>query len=295
MPASAQRLRIAGVEITHPDRVVFPDLGLTKGDLARFYHDLGPWILPHLAHRPLSLVRCPEGEAGQCFYQKHTRDYMPAYIGRLEIEEQDGTDEYIEIHARRGLIYLVQIGALEFHPWAARADRLERPDRLIFDLDPAPGAEWASVIECARQVRERLDAHGLTSFVKTTGGKGLHVIAPLRRRHTWEEVKEFAHRFAERLAADAPGYYTTELPKHKRAGRIFLDYLRNQRGATTVGAYSTRARTGAPISTPLAWEELSPALHSDHFTVANLPARLASTPDPWAEFWSLRQGLPRAR
>jgi bifunctional non-homologous end joining protein LigD len=285
-------VQIAGVGITHPDRVLYPEIGLTKRDFAEFYLGIADRLLPHLAGRPLALVRCPEGETGQCFYQKHPRDYMPSCIRRLEIEEQEGTGVYISTACLEGLIYLVQIGAMEFHPWAARADRLEYPDRLIFDLDPDPAVPWEQVVACAQQVHERLSALGLVSFLKTTGGKGLHVVTPLVRRRRWNEVRDFARAFAARMVADAPDCYTIELPKERRHGKIFLDYLRNARGAMTVAPYSTRAKPGAPVSTPVAWEELTPALRSQSFTVTNLPERLAALKkEPWEGFAEVRQAL----
>ena len=292
MAADDPPLQLAGVEITHPHRLLYPEIGLTKLGLIKFVVSVADRLLPYVADRPLALVRCPEGESGECFYQKHPRDHMPPFIQRLEIEDQDGLGLYLAIDSVPGLIYLVQLGALEFHPWGSRTGRLEQPDRLIFDLDPAPHVPWELVVTCAHEVRARLTDLGLGSFLKTTGGKGLHVVVPLVARRPWEEVREFARAFAAQQVAEAPDRYTLELPKQRRTGKIFLDYLRNARGAMSVAAYSPRAKPHAPVSTPLAWDELTPALSSDAFTVLNLPARLSALKqDPWEGFDEVRQTI----
>lgn len=283
-------------ELTHPQRVLYPDIGLTKLGLAQYYVAVADWILPHVANRPLSLVRCPTGyTAGKCFYQKHVRPGTPRNLGRVTIAESGGKADYVYVRDLSSLLSLVQMSILEIHPWGARRDNIERPDRLTFDLDPAPDVPWMRVIEAARAVRELLDSeYSLTSFVKTTGGKGLHVVVPLLpRRYGWGTVKAFCYEVATRLAQTAPQHYTTNMAKAARQGRIFVDYLRNDRGATAVCAYSTRARPGAPVSTPLGWNELSPAIRSDHFNVANLPTRLAALQhDPWDGIAAMRQALP---
>jgi bifunctional non-homologous end joining protein LigD len=285
-------VEIAGVAISHPDRVLFPETGLTKRGLAEFYLRIADRILPHVVNRPLTVVRCPEGESGECFYQKHPPDGSGPYLRRLEIEDRDGPGIFFAINSLQGLIYLVQNGTLEFHPWGCRADRVEYPDRLIFDLDPDPAVPWRQVIAGAGQVHDSLTALGLVNFLKTTGGKGLHIVAPLARRRTWEEVREFAQAFAVQMQAEHPETFTLAMPKDRRHGRIFLDHFRNSRGAMTVAAYSTRAQAGAPVSTPVAWQELTPALKSNSFTVENLPARLAALKrEPWAGFEKVRQGI----
>jgi bifunctional non-homologous end joining protein LigD len=295
--AAAQREQELPIEITHPERVLFAETGLTKLGLAHYYAQVAEWILPHIVDRPLSLVRCPEGHAaGKCFYQKHAGPGTPKQLGRVMIEESDGPEEYVYVRDLASLLSLVQMSVLEIHPWGAKRDNVERPDRLTIDLDPAPDVPWARVVEAAFAVRELLDKeYGLASFVKTTGGKGLHVVLPVSpRRYDWDAVKEFCKAVATRLAQSAPSQYTTNMAKAARKGRIFVDYLRNDRGATAVCAYSTRAKPGAPVSTPLAWDELSSAIRSDHFHVANLPARLASLKrDPWAGIEELRQGIGR--
>jgi len=282
----------AGVRLTHPEKVLDADSGVTKLDLARYYHDIADWILPHLVHRPLVLVRCPDGHHKQCFYQKHPGAGMPDSLRRIPIEESQKTGNYLVIDDVAGLVALAQAGALELHAWGAREDRLERPDRLILDLDPSPEVEWEQVVEGAREIREFLEALGLESFVKTTGGKGLHLVMPIERRHDWDEVKSFCHDLADAIVAAASDRYTANMSKAARSGKIFVDYLRNGRGATAIVPYSTRAREGTPVSTPLRWDELSPDIRSDHFHIGNLRARLNSLrADPWEGLDSLRQRL----
>jgi bifunctional non-homologous end joining protein LigD len=283
------------VRLTHPERILFPDTGLTKLGLANYYTQIAEWILPHAVDRPLSVVRCPDGQAGQCFYQKHAGAGTPQSLGRVSIEEKDGPEEYVFVRDLEGLLSLVQMSVLEIHPWGALRDNVDRPDRLTFDLDPGPDVPWPRVVEAAFVTRDLLADHGLESFLKTTGGKGLHVVVPLSpRRADWNEAKRVCKYLAGLLADQEPKLYTINMAKAARKGRIFVDYLRNDRGATAVAAYSTRARPGAPVSTPLAWDELTAAIHSDHFNVANLPTRLKSLKrDPWAKIDSVNQSLPR--
>jgi bifunctional non-homologous end joining protein LigD len=279
--------------LTHPERVLYPELGLTKRELADFYEAIGDRILPHLIRRPLAIIRCPNGRDKGCFFQKHGTRETPDAIKSVSVREKKGgmeRDLYIE--DLDGLLALVQVGALELHPWGCRIEDVERPDRVVFDLDPSPGVAWGRVLDAARELRRRLMALGLDSFVKTTGGKGLHVVIPIDPRETWPRVKAWTKAFVQLLADDEPKLYTARLPKAERVGLIFVDYLRNERGSTAVCAYSTRAREGAPVSTPVAWEELKPSLRPDRWTVRNLPARLRSVADPWARFFSVRQILP---
>jgi bifunctional non-homologous end joining protein LigD len=281
-------------EFTSPDRVLYADMGLTKLGLASYYSEIADWILPHLVDRPLSLVRCPEGQrAGKCFYQKHVRKGTPAALGRVTIAESDGADDYAYVKDLEGLLALVQMNVLEIHPWGSRRDNVERPDRLIFDLDPDPSVPWQRVIDAAAEVRELLEAHELVSFLKTTGGKGLHLVVPLApRRHDWTFAKAFCKSLAEELVTRAPERYTANMSKAARRGKIFVDYLRNDRGATAIAAYSTRAKPGATVSVPLAWEELAAGIRSDQFSVANVPARLASLRrDPWKGIEQVKQTL----
>lgn len=279
--------------LTHPDRVLYPEHGLTKRGLAEYYAQVAAWMLPHVANRPLSLVRCPDGHDKQCFYQKHIGKGLAAGLREVMIAENKGEEAYPVLDGLPGLLALVQMSVLEVHPWGSRADDVERPDRLVFDLDPDPSVPWARVIEAGIEMRERLKALGLVTFVKTTGGKGLHVVAPITPRAEWPEVKAFCEEVATAAVRDAPDRYTANMAKAARVGKIFIDYLRNGRGATAIAAYSPRARPGAPVATPLAWEELSEAITSDHFTVASLPRRLeALRRDPWAGMADVRQTLP---
>jgi bifunctional non-homologous end joining protein LigD len=288
-------VEVAGVAISHPDRVLYPEMGLTKQDLAEYYESIADWILPHVVDRPLTLVRCPGGRAGQCFYQKHLADEPPEHFRGVSIKEKSGTDEYVVIDDLAGLVSLVQMGVLEIHPWPARADKVEAPDRLIFDLDPGEGVPWKDVVVAAREVRDCLGELGLESFLRTSGGKGLHVVAPLARRNSWDELKAFAKAVAELLVREAPDRYIATMSKAKRRGKVFVDYLRNQRGATAIACYSTRAREGAPVAAPLAWDELTARLKPNGFTVKNMPQRLGKLQaDPWAGFFDARQSITRA-
>jgi bifunctional non-homologous end joining protein LigD len=288
--------RVAGVTITHPGRVVYPDQGLTKLELAEFYESVAEWMLPHLRGRPTALVRCPEGLTKACFYQKHSGSWAHEALRRVQIQERHKVGEYLIVDDLAGLIGLVQMGILEIHTWNARADRLEQPDRVVIDLDPDPSVPWSDVVAAARLVRDGLAGLGLESFVKTTGGKGLHVVVPLVRGPGWDECEAFARTLAEGLVRHDARRFIATAAKAARKGKIFVDYLRNVRGATSIAAYSTRARPGAPVSTPLAWDELDPALHSDAFGVSNLRQRLARLArDPWARYWTVRQRLPRTQ
>ena len=286
---------IAGVHLTHPDRVLYPDQGLTKAELAQFYADIADWILPHVVNRPLTIVRCPGGSHGQCFYQKNVSEGLPEAIHGVSIEGKDAHRTYISISDVKGLISLVQIGVLEIHPWGSRIDKLERPDRMVFDLDPGEGVSYPGVVEAAFKIRDILDGLGLVSCVKTSGGKGLHVVVPLDRRSGWEEMKSFSKAVADEVVKLEPAKYIATASKAKRKGKIFIDYLRNNRDATTVAAYSTRARQGAPVSTPITWDELSPDLTPNKYNVGNLRARLSSLKEePWKDFFTTSQSITAA-
>ncbi len=285
---------LAEVRFTSPDRVLYETQGLTKLDLARYYAAVAQWLAPLIAERPLTLVRCPQGEQRDCFFQKHADDSFPESIGRVEIREKTRTRTYFYVDSLAGILSVVNLGALELHTWGARRDRLERPDRLVFDLDPDPSVGWARVVEAAHAVRQTLAALGLESFAKTTGGKGIHVVVPLVRRTDWDVAYGFAKGVAESIVGAAPDRYTATMSKQKRKGRIFIDYLRNTRGATAVEAYSTRARPAAPVSMPVAWEEVTESLRRDQFTVANAADHMARrTADPWAGAAALRQSITK--
>jgi bifunctional non-homologous end joining protein LigD len=279
------------VRLTNPGRVLWPEQGITKQGLADFYTEITDWILPHIVERPLSLLRCPEGVHAQCFFQKHRWAGLGKAVRLVEVPGDD--QPMLAIDDLAGLLELVQASVLEIHPWGAKAEHPKLPDRATIDLDPGEDVPWEQVIEAALEVRRRLSDLGLRSFVKTTGGKGLHVVFPLTPKAGWDAVKAFTQSIAEGMAADHPDRYTANMAKRERRGRIYVDYLRNGMGATAVAAYSTRGRPGATISTPLAWDELGPAIPSDHFTVENLPRRLAFlNRDPWEGLLTLRQDLP---
>jgi bifunctional non-homologous end joining protein LigD len=286
---------IAGIHLTHPTRVLYPQEGLTKRDLAVYYESIADSILPHIAGRPVMLLRCPEGHEKECFHQKHTNRMVPHAVHSIEIKEETGkSSPYLMVDDLPGLIALVQMGALELHVWGSHAGRIEYPDRMVFDLDPDEGLPWSRVVEAADLVRDQLTALRLRSWVKTTGGKGLHVVVPLTGKQTWDEVKGFSQALAERLVKDTPDRYTSKMSKAGRKGKVFIDYLRNSRGATAVAAYSTRARAAATVSTPVGWDEL-PRLTSDQFTVKTVPRRLKTLKnDPWKEFWNVRQSITQS-
>jgi bifunctional non-homologous end joining protein LigD len=291
--AAGRPMQVHGVRITSPDKVLYPEAGVTKLDLIRYYEAVEGWILPHLARRPLTLVRCPAGHESGCFFQKHfDRKSVPDSLTLLEIAERDGPALYGILHDLPGILSLVQLGALELHTWNSRADRVERPDRFTIDLDPDPGVAWDAIIDAALHVRDLLHELGLESFLKTTGGKGLHVVVPIDRRTSWDDVKSFSGGVASLLSRAAPELYTTEMAKAKRKGRILIDYLRNARGATAIEAYSTRARPGAPVAAPIHWDELADGVRANSFTVRNMADRVRELgEDPWAGMGRVRQSI----
>ncbi len=289
---AGDRLVVAGVAVSHPDRVLFDTLGITKGALARYYEAIAEWLLPDLRDRPLSLVRCPQGPGEGCFFQKHIDATWPDEIGRAAVPERGGEGTYAVANSAAAVVGLVQRGVIELHPWGATTRDLGRPDRMVFDLDPDPQVPWREVMAAAREVRARLEDLGLAAFVKTSGGKGLHVAVPLSARHEWDEVRTFSRTLAESLAHEAPERYTAKAAKKERPGRIFIDYLRNAPGATTVAAYSVRARTGAPVSTPLHWDELGGRMKPASYHAGNVARRLRGLhTDPWKAFRRTRQSL----
>lgn len=293
---------VAGVTLTNPGKVLYPgdadpSRGITKLDLARYYESIADHVLPHLTGRPLTLVRCPHGRARDCFYQKHpdAKGGFPASLHTFTIEERSGEQTYFYLDDLTGLISLVQLGALELHAWNSMADDPGRPDRIVFDLDPGPGVEWEQVCDAARTVRGALGALGLASFVKTTGGKGLHVVTPIVASRGYDEVRAFAHALVDTLSAADPRHFTSRMAKDLRPGRVFVDYLRNSHGATAVAAYSTRARPGAPVSVPVSWDELTGGLDPATFTTSTVPERLGTLErDPWEGYDGARAVLEDA-
>lgn len=286
----AGNIEIGGVKISHPDRVLWPQEGYTKQQMAEYYAAVADHILPHVAERPLSMVRCPDGIDGQCFFQRHIAHDMSPHLYDTGVAVKGRDEDYMMIRDQAGLLTLAQWGVIELHPWGCRADRPDLPDRLILDLDPDPDLSWAQVAAGAREARRRLEALGLRSWLKTTGGKGLHVVVPLQRRHGWPVVKAFARAVAEAMAADDP-LYIAHARKADRKGRIFVDYLRNDLTATAVAPFSLRARPGAPASTPLDWTDLTDELRPRDFNILTLPPLLSKRADPWSTFRDAPQTL----
>ena len=291
--AKPGELVVAGIRISSPDKVLYPEQSITKRDLALYYEQIAEHMLPHVADRPLTLVRCPEGRGKPCFFQKHTSKGRPDAMKTIDIVERDGPETYLYIDSPQGLLSLVQMGVLEIHVWGSRVDMVEQPDLIVMDLDPAPELEWEAVVAGAKEVRDKLKDLGLVSFVKTTGGKGLHVVVPISRgRADWDEVKAFTRAIAVSMAGESPTRYTATITKAKRTNKIFIDYLRNGRGATAITSFSARARPGAPVSTPIAWEDLDSSLRPTDLTITTVPRFLAERKrDPWADLASVRQSI----
>jgi bifunctional non-homologous end joining protein LigD len=303
MPHAEIRPIVASVGISHPERIVFPATGATKLDVARYYEAIAPWILPHLTDRPLTLVRCPNGvSAGaakrgpDCFYMKHSNVWAaPRGIRRVNIREKTKIGEYVIVDSLTALVGLVQMNVLEIHTWNSRAADIERPDRIVMDLDPGAAVGWRAVVAAAKVVRDLFAALDLAGFVKTTGGRGLHVVVPIVPRADWADCLAFARAFALALVRQRPETFTERFAKAGRSDKILLDYLRNNRTNTSIAAYSTRARPNGPVSVPVAWTELSRLATPDRFTMAKVPARLARMrADPWKAYRSTRQRLPRS-
>src|SRR5688572_24387790 len=285
----------AEIRITHPERVIYPSIRFTKGDLVRYYAEVAEWMLPHVANRPLTLVRCPDGAEAKCFYQRHLG--MGASPGDLkEVERlRSSKGKYLYLDSKNGILSAVQNGSVEFHTWGASIPDIKHPDRITMDLDPGPGVTWPQLVKATELTRTLLEKLGLKCFLKTTGGKGLHVVAPLEPKLPWDEVKEFTRLVAEFLVRAEPKLFVAEMSKAKRTGLVYVDYLRNGETASAVSAYSARARKDAGVSTPLEWDELGRSDVRDKFTVLTVPKRLAKlTLDPWAEYTSTRQSITKA-
>jgi len=282
------------VRISNPDRIIFPESGQTKGDLASYYAEIAPLMLPFVANRPISLVRCPQGRAKQCFFQKHDSGSFGPHVHHVPIREKEGgTEDYLYLEDADGLLACVQMGTIEFHGWASRATDVEHPDRMIFDLDPDEALDFGEIISAARDIRRRLSDMGLVSFAMLSGGKGVHVIVPLNPAHDWETHKDFSRRFAEAMSLAEPERFVATMSKAKRKGRIFIDYLRNQRGGTAVAPYSARARPGAPVAVPIGWEELENAKDAHPFSIADADALIERSRDKALRGWGFAdQSLP---
>lgn len=283
-----------GVQITHRERVIFPDSGQTKGALADYYEAIAPIMLPFAVQRPVSLVRCPQGRAKKCFFQRHDTGGFGDAVKQVPIREKDGRiDSYLYIEDAKGLLQCMQMGTIEFHGWGSRCSDVEAPDRMIFDLDPDEGVAFGEVKKAALDIRERLSGHGLVSFAMLSGGKGVHVVVPLTPGHSWEAHKEFASGLADELSLSAPGRFTATMSKARRKGRIFIDWLRNQRGNTSILPYSARARKGAPVAAPVAWDELAGTKSAGAFTIDDAGELIARSRSNSLSGWGIAdQKLP---
>jgi bifunctional non-homologous end joining protein LigD len=284
----------SAVTLSNRERVIFPDSGETKGDLADYYAAIAPLMLPFAADRPISLVRCPQGRGKKCFFQKHDSGSFGTAMKHVPIAEKDGSiEDYLYLDSADGLAACVQMGTIEFHGWGSRAEDVERPDRMIFDLDPDEGLDFEAVKTAAKHIHDRLADIGLASFAMLSGGKGVHVIAPLSPGHTWDQHKDFARRFAEALSMAEPERFVATMSKAKRVGKIFIDWLRNQRGATAVLPYSARAREGAPVAVPIAWGELAAQEHAHPFSIRDAERLLARSKGKGLAGWGFaEQHLP---
>jgi bifunctional non-homologous end joining protein LigD len=291
--AAASSLLVAGVPISHPDRVVYPELGVTKADIARYYEIVGPSMLSHVRGRPLTLVHCPGGR-NACRYLRHSKAWGPPQLRRVRIREKTKVGEYLVADSVEAIVALAQMGVLEIHTWNSTTARLEQPDRIVWDLDPGAGVSWPQTVAAARLLRSVLEVLGLESWVKTTGGRGLHIVVPLDPVRDWSECLAFARGVAQSMERADPSSFTTAFVKAGRERKILIDYLRNNRTNTSVAAFSTRAREGATVSMPIAWTDLKsrPPL----FSVASVIRRLRrGSADPWAGYWRAGQRIaPRA-
>ncbi len=285
----------AGARLTHPDKVLFPADGITKRDLAAWYAQVADRMLPLAARRPLMLVRCPEGIRGECFFQKHAGASIPEGIERVPIQESAKVGHHMMVTSAQGLVGLVQMGAMEIHLWGTRGEDVEHPDTMVLDLDPDEALPWDEVARAALELRGRLSALGLKSFVKTTGGKGLHVVSPIEPGISWDDLKAFSQGLARQMVADAHDRFTSVMTKSRRKGKIYIDYQRNGRGATFIAPYSTRRREGAPVSAPITWKELQEGIHPAEFTLRTMPERLKRLKrDPWSGYEEARRAITAA-
>jgi bifunctional non-homologous end joining protein LigD len=279
------------LHITHPNKVLYPEDKITKKDLANYYEKIQDWILPLIVNRPLMLLRCP-GSYKKCFHQKHITHDLSNGLNEVMIKEKNGKAKYIYVETVQGLIELSQMNVLEIHPWNCKVNNIEKPDMIIFDLDPDVSVPWKRVVHAAFEIKDILKTVHLKSFVKTTGGKGLHVVVPITPEYNWNKIKDFTHLLVDFMVSNNPSEYIGKMTKSSRKNKIFIDYLRNQRGATSIAPYSTRARKGAPIATPLFWEELTGNFEDTFFTINTLPNRIDKLKsNPWKDFLKIKQSL----
>jgi bifunctional non-homologous end joining protein LigD len=283
---------VAGIRISHPDRLIYPDQGVSKLQLARYYESIAQWIVPHVKGRPLTLVHCPAGVANPCMYLKHAKQWGPNALRRVNIQEKTKVGEYLVADTIEAVVSLAQMGIVEVHTWNSTDNDIERPNRLVWDLDPGPEVAWTQVVSAAKVVRDVLKTLGLISWVKTTGGQGLHVVVPIKPVRDWSECLEFARDVSEAIERTDP-IYTTRFAKRGRERKILIDYLRNSRTNTSVCAFSPRARAGATVSMPLDWRDLSTS--PERWTLSTVPPRLRRLrSDPWAGYWTASQRLSNA-
>ena len=281
-------------EASREEKVFFPDAGLTKSDLMDYYERVASVMLPHLKGRPLTLQRFPDGISGEGFFQQQVSDYFPDWISRGSVEKEDGQVTHVIAENKATLVYLASQACITLHAWLSRMDQLRCPDRLVFDLDP-PKKQFEVVATTAVYLRDRLDGLGLRSFVMSTGSRGLHVVVPLDRSATFDEVRGFARTFAESAAAARPQELTVEQRKAKRRGRLYLDVMRNAYGQTSVAPYSVRARRGAPVAVPLEWKEVEDgSVRADTYRVETVVERLGTIGDPWKGIGRIGQSLTKA-
>ena len=281
----------AGIRVTHPERVMFPAAGLTKLDIVRYYDAVTPWILPHLRGRPLTLKQCAP-DADHCRFMRHSGERAPAQVRIVNIREKTKIGDYMIVDDAAALIALAQRNIIEFHTWNSVVDHVEQPDRIVFDLDPGPGVAWSQMIDAARVMRRALESLRLKAWVKTTGGKGLHLVVPIAPTNDWSVCLAFARSVASEIAEHDPARFTTKFAKVGREKQILIDYLRNNRTNTAVAAYSVRARPGATVSVPVAWDELTTRFRPERWTIKTLPRRLKTTRDPWTVYFKTAQKLP---
>jgi bifunctional non-homologous end joining protein LigD len=291
-----ERISTSRVRVTHPERIVFPAPRITKLEVVRYYESIAPAMLMHLHDRPLAVVRCPEGLSQECFFQKHIGVRIPDGARPVDVRTSTGVDTYVAVEKIDAIAGMAQYGTIEFHTWGSTAQRLERPDRVTFDLDPDPDVPWERIVEAARLTREFIADLGLTGFLKTTGGKGLHIVTPIKPTRDWDTVKAFAQAVAARLETAAPDRFTARMAKARRSGKIFVDYLRNARGSTAICAYSLRARDGAPVSMPLPWDALSRKkdVRGDHFNLRSTGEQLEWSQAAWKDYDRARATLTAA-
>jgi bifunctional non-homologous end joining protein LigD len=283
---------VGGIRISHPERIIYPALKFSKIDLVRYYDRIGEVMLPHVADRPLTLVHCPDGLKAPCNFMRHRKVWGPDVLRRVKIQEKTKVGEYLAIDDVSGMVALAQMGVVEIHTWNSTTTDVERPNRIVWDFDPGPTTAWAEVVRAARAIRGMLETLGLQSWLKTTGGRGLHVVVPIVPQRTWEECLDFARAVASALAASDQSRYTITFAKQGRESKILIDYLRNNRTNTSIAAFSARARASAAVSMPIDWSQLNARLKPERFTVETVGRK--PMPDPWKDYWKAKQKITNA-